>query len=99
MTRRYSFRSTLRATDANHAAIVRAARDCGYHVVDTHMIGRGVPDCVVIRPSDQRAWLVEIKTETGELTEAEVAYALRSRTLVHVIRSVDEILKLIGAIT
>lgn len=96
MTSRYRFAQTLRQVDANHAEILKAARDLGFEVVDTHTIGRGVPDAVVIRPSDQRAWLVEIKTPTGGLTEAETAYALRSRTPIAVVRSVDELLKLLN---
>ena len=92
---RYPRGLTIKSVDANHAAIVQAARSLGFAVVDTHTIGRGVPDCVIVRPSDQRAWLVEIKTMTGTLTEPERDYALRSRTPVHIVRTVEELLKLL----
>lgn len=90
---------TIKRTDKNHAEILRAARAVGADVVDTHICGQGAPDAVVLYPAGERAraWLIEIKTADGELTDAEKRYALRSRTPVHVVRTVDELLKLIGA--
>lgn len=98
MGSRYPRGLTVKRTDANHAEIIRAARGIGADVVDTHICGQGVPDAVVLYPAGERAraWLIEIKTTDGELTEAEKRYALRSRTPVHIVRTVDELLTLLG---
>ncbi len=87
---------TIKRVDSNHAELVAAARGVGADVVDTHIIGQGVPDAVIIFRN--RPYLCEFKSPGGTLTDAEKAYALRSRTPVHVVRSVDELLELIGAV-
>lgn len=92
----YARGGKVKRVDSNHKELVDAAVGIGADVVDTHTIGRGVPDAVVI--FRERAYLCEFKAEDGTLTPAEVAYAERSRTPVHVVRSVDELLRLLGAI-
>lgn len=91
-------RSHAHAVDANQSAIVAAAIGVGCDVVNLSSLGRGVPDLAIFWHG-RGAWLVELKVTGEKPNAAEVAYALRSRTPVHVVRSVDEILKLIGAIT
>lgn len=85
----------IRRVDTNHREIVAAAEGIGHQVIDLSKSGRGVPDLAVIRPADQKCWLIEIKGPRGMLTPDEVAYALRSRTPVHLVRTVDELLKLL----
>lgn len=86
----------IRRVDSNHREIVAAAEGIGHQVIDLSKSGRGVPDLAIIRPSDQRCWLVEVKGPKGRLTPDEEAYALRSRTPIAVVRSVDELLKLLN---
>jgi len=52
-------------TDANHAEIRDAMREAGATVEDLSGSGRGVPDTLV-RTTDDRLLLVEIKTLTGK---------------------------------
>ena len=88
--------SKIRRVDNNHQEIVRAAEGIGHQVIDLSKAGRGVPDLAIIRPSDQRCWLVEVKGPRGKLTPDEEAYALRSRTPIAIVRTVDELLKLLN---
>jgi hypothetical protein len=94
--KRYPRGLTIKSVDSNHHEIISEAREAGIEILDTHVIGRGFPDCIPIWRGD--FWLVEIKTETGKLTDAERAFALRSKTPVHIVRSLDDLLKLVGAI-
>ena len=95
--KRYPRGVVVKSTDANHAEIVSQAREAGIEILDTHVIGRGFPDCIAIRGDVFK--LVEIKTDNGELTEPEKRFALRSKTKVHIVRTLDELLRLVGAIT
>lgn len=96
MGRRFPRGLTIKSTDANHAEIVGQAREAGVEILDTHVVGRGFPDCIAIWRGG--FWLIEIKTADGELTDPEKRFALRSRTPVYIVRSTDELLRLIGAI-
>jgi hypothetical protein len=86
---------SVRKVDANHKAILGAARGVGATVVDTHILGRGEPDAIVIFRG--RTFLLELKTGREQPNTLEKAYALACREPVHVIRTVDEMLTLIGA--
>lgn len=88
----------IRRVDSNHQEIVKAAEGVGHQVLDLSKSGRGVPDLAIIRPSDRYCWLVEVKGPKGRLTPDEEAYALRSRTPVHLVRSVDELLTLLNVV-
>jgi hypothetical protein len=90
----YARGGRVKRVDVNHRELIDAAIAVGADVVDTHIIGRGVPDFIVLYRD--RAYLVEAKGPDGTLTPAEVAYAQRSRTPVHVIRTVDQLLTLLG---
>jgi len=64
---------TVRKVDRNHAAIVQSLRNLHYKVWDTHSVGCGGPDLVVLTP-----WgcleLVEIKMPSEGLTEDEARW-------------------------
>jgi hypothetical protein len=64
--------------DANHARIRADLRALGFDVLDTFRLGDGAPDMVVAgfhrEYGHQCAVLVEIKTETGTLTDDEKEY-------------------------
>jgi len=96
LTKRYPRGVVVKSVDGNHHEIVSQAREAGVEILDTHVIGRGFPDCIAIRGDVFK--LVEIKTADGELTDPEKRFALRSRTPVHIVRSVEELLRLLGAI-
>jgi hypothetical protein len=85
-----------RKVDANHAAIVDAARQCGCDVLDIHQLGHGYPDLVIFR--GQRAWMVEIKEGKGRLTEDERSFSATLKTDVHVVRTIADVLTLIQAV-
>lgn len=63
--------------DQNQKEIVCALRKVGLSVIFLHAIGAGVPDLLVSSPTQM--WLVEIKTEKGKLTPAQVKFHLEWR--------------------
>ena len=79
-------------TDGNHAEIREAMRDAGATVEDLSGSGRGVPDTLV-RTTDDRLLLVEIKTPTGKLTPAQVKF--HKRFPVHIVRTVEQAVELV----
>lgn len=82
--------------DTTQTEIIAAAEGIGCDVVNLSAIGKGVPDLALFWRG--KGWLVEVKGPRGKLTPAEEAYAVRSRTPVHIVRSVDELLKLLEAV-
>lgn len=83
-------------TDANHAEILQAFRDCGFQVFDTSRLGGGFPDCVVHR-NTHGVVLVEIKDgakppSARKLTPDEDEFA--QRFPVDIVTSVDDVLAL-----
>jgi hypothetical protein len=64
--------------DAVQPAIVAELRQAGVMVVDTHVLGHGVPDLVCVSYSPPRnatvALLVEVKGPKGTLTLDEEAF-------------------------
>lgn len=83
--------------DANHAEIVGALRGVGAHVQSLADLGRGVPDLLV---GFRGRWVViEVKGPRGKLTAAEQSWVdeCGTRAPVHVVRSVDQALRVIGA--
>lgn len=87
----------LRArVDTNQKQIVAALRGVGASVWVTSMVGRGAPDLVVWY---RQLYLMELKEGKGELTPDEAEWIARFKGPVHIVRSVDEALQIIGART
>lgn len=82
--------------DANQKSIVDALRAIGVSVQSLASIGRGCPDLVAAKGS--QCWLIEVKGEKGKLTPDQVKWIESWRGDVHVIRTVDEALQLVGVI-
>jgi hypothetical protein len=93
-------------TDATHAGIVKALRAVGCSVLSMASLGGGVPDLLVARSG--RMWLVEVKSPAGprggisqhgqRVNELQVAWQQAWRAPVSVARSVDEALRIVGAL-
>jgi hypothetical protein len=79
-------------TDGNHAEIRTAMREAGAEVEDMSGSGKGMPDTLVYT-ADGRLLLVEIKMPKGTLTAPQVRF--HARFPVHIVRSVEDALKLI----
>lgn len=82
--------------DANQAEIVLALRQVGAFVYDCSRLGGGFPDLFVVFRGQLR--LLECKAFSGQLTKAEREFMARCPAPVHVVYSVDEALKAIGAV-
>lgn len=93
-------------TDANHTEIVAALRQAGAFVQSLASIGDGCPDLLVARRHParpgQRLYLLEVKTDKGELTPDEItwrdAIEERAGVAVYVVRSAEDALRVVGAI-
>jgi len=91
-----------RRTDGNHALIVRGALDVGAAVLDMHTIPGGLDILVGFR---SRLYLIEVKNpgrpkSARALTAAERGTIDRFRLAgcpVHVIETVEQLWKVIGA--
>ena len=88
-------------TDRNHKEIMRAFRDCFCEVEDTSRLGRGFPDLVVNTPGG-RLLLVEVKDgekppSARELTPAEVKFQKRFESHYRIVKSVDDVMEIMGA--
>ena len=85
---------TARRTDNNHAEIVQALRQVGAFVADTHALGTGFPDLLVVRP-DTFMFLVEVKSSAGaKLTPDEKEFMSKCPAHVHIVYSVEDALRL-----
>ncbi len=82
-------------TDSTQAAIVEALRKAGCSVLLLHRVGQGCPD--VLAGKDNRNVLIEVKSERGTLTPAEVAWLRDWRGQAAVCYTVDDALRAIGA--
>lgn len=80
--------------DANHTRIVRALRDAGVSVHETHQLGGGFPDLVAGYRG--RTTLLEVKTDRGTLTTDERDWHAAWRGQVAIVRTVDEALAAVG---
>ena len=81
-------------TDANQKAIVSALRKSGLSVQSLAAVGKGCPD--VLCSNGARMWMLEIKGPKGKLTDAQVEWIDAWRGPVHIVRTVDEALQLVG---
>lgn len=58
--------------DENQKEVVEALRKAGRAVLPLHQVGQGCPDLLV--SSSEEMWLVEVKSEKGRLTPAQVKF-------------------------
>ena len=82
--------------DEVQPSIVEALRNAGISVVSLAAIGQGVPDLLAAK--GDKYWLIECKGPKGKLTPAQVKFVLDWPGTVHIIRTPDEALKLVGEI-
>ena len=82
--------------DRNHVEIVVALRGVGASVQDLAAVGKGCPDLLVGYRGQN--YVIEVKTPKGTSTPAQVAWHAEWRGDVRIVRSVDDALKIIGAI-
>ena len=81
-------------TDANHSQIVDCLRKCGASVQSLASIGKGCPDLLVAK--DGETWVIEVKGKTGQLTPDQVEWISKWRGPVHIVRTEDDVLRLVG---
>ena len=82
--------------DANQAAIVKALRAVGMSVLSLAPMGKGCPDLLVA--DDDSYFLIEVKGPKGKLTDDQVAFIADWRGVVHIARTVDEALNIVGVL-
>ena len=82
--------------DANQHEIVDALRNIGADVLSLAPMGNGCPDLLVHFRGV--TMLMEVKSATGKLTPDEVEFIENWRGQVHIVRSVDDALRMIGVI-
>jgi hypothetical protein len=86
-----------RRTDQNHAAIVKALRQCGWLVLDTHTLPNGV-DAIAYRPGDYPGGcfrMLEFKKPDGKLRLTDSQRELLNQGWpIHILRSVDDAIAL-----
>lgn len=82
--------------DANHREIVEALEAVGATVQPLIKIGKGCPDILCAYRGN--LFLMEIKTRDGKLTADQIEWMAKWRSPVYVVHTVDEALKVIGAI-
>ncbi len=80
--------------DLNQPAIVEALRRVGVSVVSLASIGQGCPDLLAAK--GDKAWLIEVKGAKGTLTDDQQRFILDWAGTVHIVRTVDDALKLVG---
>lgn len=80
--------------DANQSVIVADLREVGASVTITSHVGEGFPDAVVgFRGIN---YLMEFKTEDGDLTADQVEWHGAWRGSVHIVRNSEEAFRVIG---
>ena len=62
----------LKKTDTNQAEIMKDLRQAGATVASLHAVGRGLPDLLVGFRGEN--YLLEVKTDRGKLTQAQVTW-------------------------
>ncbi len=82
--------------DSNQAEIVKALRECGISVHSTASIGKGFPDLIAAK--GDKAWLIEVKGPKGKLTPDQETFISEWRGVVHIARTVDDALRIVGVI-
>lgn len=82
--------------DTNQPEIVEALRAVGVSVQSTATIGKGFPDLVAAK--GQNTWIIEVKQPDGKLTSDQIKFIEEWRGVVHIVRSVDDALRVVGVI-
>ena len=96
-----SRRHTKLKVDGNQAEIIRAIEAVGGKCQDLASVGSGCPD--VLASFRNKMYLIEIKnpekqeSKRRKLDESQVKWHEKWQAPVHVVETVDEVLKLIGA--
>lgn len=80
--------------DANQPEIVEALRAAGCTVQSLASIGKGCPDLWVSK--DGETWAMEVKGPKGTLTPDQVEWINNWRGPVHIVRTIDDALQLVG---
>jgi Holliday junction resolvase len=76
--------------DANQALIAEALRSAGVGVCVLSGAGDGIPD--LLCANHERTWLMEVKTEHGELTVDQSRFFARWPGEIQLVRTVDDAL-------
>ncbi len=58
--------------DLDQKAVIRRLKEMGFSVLDLSVVGQGCPDLLVGK--DKKNFLLEIKSENGTLTPAQVKF-------------------------
>jgi len=82
--------------DLNQGEIVDALRKVGVSVQSMAAIGKGCPDLLAAK--DGKVWTIEVKGPKGKLTPDQVEWIGKWNGTVHIIRTVDEALQLVGVL-
>jgi len=80
--------------DKNHNEIVDALRAVGVSVQSLASIGHGCPDLVAAKGS--MTWMIEVKGAKGKLTDDQIKFIDAWRGTVHIVRTVNDALQLVG---
>lgn len=83
--------------DANHNEIVSALRAVGVSVQSLASIGHGCPDLVAAKGS--MTWMIEVKGPKGKLTADQIKFIDAWNGSVHIVRTVDDALQLVGVLS
>jgi len=83
--------------DSNQAAIVKALRQVGMSVLSLAPMGKGCPDLLVA--DDDSYFLIEVKGPKGKLTPDQEAFIAEWRGVVHIARTVDDALQIVGVLS
>ncbi len=81
----------MKRVDANQAEIVATLRARGCSVQSLAELGKGVPDLLV--GFRRENYLMEVKSASGRLTEAEQKWHKSWRGWVYVVHSIEEALE------
>lgn len=84
----------IHRVDCNQVEIVAALHRAGCTTQSLTSIGGGCPDLLVARAGQM--WLLELKTDAGQLEASQLAWIAAWNAKVHVVRTAEEALRAIG---
>jgi len=91
MTGKSAARAAMGKRDANHAELARVYESLGCSVVDTYMVGGGFGDMVIGCVGVTE--IAEAKTDEGDLSAAQVSFAMRWRgSKIRVVRTQEDVI-------
>jgi hypothetical protein len=82
--------------DGNQGDLFAAWRSVGCVVLDLHEVGRGAPDCLVVDPTGDNLFLVEIKVPGRNLNTREALWHATWPGKVYVVHNTEEALAMVG---